>query len=264
MTATVPLDTQAREAYQTIAPAYDAITGGYVYEQWLQRLEALAVEQHALCGRRLLDVACGTGSSFLPMLARGYEVTGCDISAAMLDRARLKAPQAELKLADMRRLPVMGQFDLLTCLDDAINYVLREDELEATLRGFASNLAPRGIAVWDLNTLAQYRDQFAKDRVWKQRDLFIAWSVEGGRPEVQSGDLVDVAIDMFTHTTGNQWERSTSLHRQRHWSQAEMHRLADRAGLRLITVRGQHPGAVIDQELDELVHTKAIYMAAVR
>ncbi|MGH2868158.1 MAG: class I SAM-dependent DNA methyltransferase [Solirubrobacteraceae bacterium] len=260
VTATVPLDTQAREAYQAIAPAYDIITGSYVYEQWLQRLEALAVEQ-GLGGQRLLDVACGTGASFLPMLARGYQVTGCDISAAMLDRARIKAPQAELKLADMRRLPVMGQFDLLTCLDDAVNYVLREDELEATLRGFARNLAPRGIAVWDLNTLAQYRGQFAKDRVWAQGDLFIAWSAEVGGPEVQSGDLVDVTIDTFAHTGGNQWQRSTSLHRQRHWPRSSVEQLAGKAGLRLIDARGQHSGAVIDEQLDELIHTKAIYMA---
>lgn len=263
MTTASSLDTQAREAYEAIAPAYDTITEGYLYEQWLERLEALAVE-HGLRGRRLLDVACGTGASFLPILARGYEVTGCDISAAMLARARLKAPRTELKLADMRRLPVIGEFDLLTCLDDALNYVLREDELEATLRGFANNLAPMGIAVWDINTLAQYRGQFAKDRIYPRGDLFIAWSARAGESEMHPGDQVDVGIDVFARMSGNNWERRTSLHRQRHWSRAEIGQLPDRAGLRLIAVHGQHAGAVIDQHLNERVHTKAIYMAAAR
>ena len=38
-------------------------------------------------GERVLDVACGTGKSFMPFLARGWDVTACDLSPAMLARA---------------------------------------------------------------------------------------------------------------------------------------------------------------------------------
>ncbi|HWF49152.1 MAG TPA: class I SAM-dependent methyltransferase [Solirubrobacteraceae bacterium] len=262
MTATV-LSGQARDAYEAIAPAYDVLTGSYAYERWLAGLEHLALE-HGLSGRRLLDVACGTGASFLPMLARGYEVTGCDISHSMLDRARAKAPETDLYLADMRQLPMLGEFDLITCLDDALNYILDEDELEATLHGFATNLADSGLALWDLNTLAQYRGQFAHDQIISRDEVFIGWGGRSNPPDVQAGELVEVGIDVFAHVSDDQWQRTTSLHRQRHWPRCVVKRLAHSAGLELVDVRGQRPGAVIDPELDELVHTKAIYVAAVR
>ena len=56
-----------------------------------RRARAARRSRPALRGRRLLDVACGTGRSFLPMLERGYDVTACDISPAMAARAREKS-----------------------------------------------------------------------------------------------------------------------------------------------------------------------------
>jgi hypothetical protein len=38
--------------------------------------------------------------------------------------------------------------------------------------------------------------------------------------------------------------------------------VARRAGLQILAVHGQHHGAVLEPELDELVHSKAVYVAA--
>ena len=86
-TALFDLEDPALAAYEALAPFYDEFTAGYDYDRWLDGLEALALE-HGLRGRSLLDVACGTGKSFMPMLARGYEVTACDLSPAMVELAR--------------------------------------------------------------------------------------------------------------------------------------------------------------------------------
>src|SRR3954464_14843220 len=97
---------QALSAYDGLAPHYDAFTAGYDYETWTDALETLARE-HGLRGRRLLDVACGTGKSFVPFLAHGYDVTACDISAEMVAMAKAKPETsgARLLVADMRELP---------------------------------------------------------------------------------------------------------------------------------------------------------------
>jgi SAM-dependent methyltransferase len=109
----------AKAAYDAFASAYDDFNHRYMYERWTGRLLAKA-EEAGREGDRLLDVACGTGLSFLPMLDRGFEVTGCDISPAMVEVARPKAEgRAELVVADMRELPVMGEFDLVWSVDDA-------------------------------------------------------------------------------------------------------------------------------------------------
>src|SRR4249919_4181068 len=89
----------ALDTYQAMAPVYDDFTAHHDYEGWLTDL-LKALERRGLTGRRLLDVACGTGKSFLPMLPRGWQVTGCDLSPAMLALAEEKAGDSvELSVA---------------------------------------------------------------------------------------------------------------------------------------------------------------------
>src|SRR5688572_6001885 len=148
----------ATAAYDAVAPGYDLLTAGYAYDRWTAALEDLA-RDHGLRGSRLLDVACGTGKSFLPFLDRGYQVTACDVSPAMVGIAAAKAGgRARCEVADMRELPVLGAFDLVTCLGDALNHLPDLGAVEQALTGMAANLAPGGLAVLDLNTLAAYRE----------------------------------------------------------------------------------------------------------
>jgi hypothetical protein len=81
----------------------------------------------------------------------------------------------------MRALPALGQFDLVTCLDDALNHLLTEAELLAALSGVRRNLAPGGVAVWDVNTLAAYGGMFAETHVIASGDTFVVWEGKAGR-----------------------------------------------------------------------------------
>ena len=56
-------------------PVYDTFTASYNYERWTGGILA-AAEAQGLGGRRLLDVACGTGKSFQYMLQRGVAGNG--------------------------------------------------------------------------------------------------------------------------------------------------------------------------------------------
>ena len=246
------------DAYDALAPAYDVFTADYAHEPWLAALEALAAE-HGLAGRRLLDVACGTGKSFLPLLRRGYEVTACDISPAMLERAGGKAPGARLVAADMRALPALGEHDLVTCLDDALNYLEGDDDLLRTLRGVRRCLAPSGLAVWDVNTQAMYRGAFARTWAVERDEALVLW--RGSESEAFApGGRAHAVIDVFEPGPGG-WRRSTSHHHQRHWPAAAVADLARAAGRSVLAVRGQHRGARLELELDEDVHPKAVFVA---
>jgi SAM-dependent methyltransferase len=252
---------QALAAYDGLAPHYDAFTAGYAYDDWLDALERLAHE-HGLDGHRLLDVACGTGKSFLPMLERGYEVVACDLSPEMVERARekLDGRRAELLVADMRALPRLGAFDLITCLDDAVNYLTSASELRAAMRGFARNLRPGGLAAFDANTVRTYRTSFASDAALECDGAFICWRGEAD-VDTEPGALAGAWIEVFEAEGGGSWRRSRTHHLQRHHPRGEVERAVAAAGLELLAVRGQSPGARLDREPDEELHSKVVYLA---
>jgi SAM-dependent methyltransferase len=54
---------------------------------------------------RVLDVGTGTGRTSLPLLERGLDLIGCDLSSKMLMRLREKFPSARIAQADAASLP---------------------------------------------------------------------------------------------------------------------------------------------------------------
>jgi SAM-dependent methyltransferase len=67
------------------------------YEQWIGDAPPLIAAQSgllpAVMGQRVLDIACGQGRLSRYLARLGADVTGVDISAAMLDKARAAGPE---------------------------------------------------------------------------------------------------------------------------------------------------------------------------
>jgi SAM-dependent methyltransferase len=259
-TAAVPPGSQwAEQAYEAIAPVYDDFTAHHDYELWLGNLLP-ELRRHGLRGRRLLDVGCGTGKSFLPMLERGWDVTACDISASMLELARAKAGDvARLAVADMRELPVFGEFDLVWALDDAVNYLLSAKEMGDALSGMRANLAPGGLLMFDLNTLQAYRSFFAEVQQVERGGRRLVWRGQASA-DTPPGSISEARFEVESEANGGE-DVETHLHRQRHFPEAEVLELLDASGLKCLDVFGHGFDAVLEQPVEELVHTKAVYIA---
>jgi SAM-dependent methyltransferase len=246
-------------AYDAFAPFYDDFTAASDYENWTAQVIEVAA-RHGMAGTRALDLACGTGKSFLPLLRRGFEVTGCDSSAAMLAEAAIKAPGVRLVQADLRRLPPLGRFDLVTCIDDSLNYLLDADELAAALDGVAANLAPGGVAVFDLNTLRAYRATFGRDSVTETGGTVFAWRGETAA-DVPEGCRAEAVIEIFAPREDGLYERVTTRHAQRHFPRSEVTGLLARAGLRCAAVHGVLDSGELVERADEEAQLKAVYIA---
>ena len=250
----------ARAAYDRFAEHYDAYIAGVDFAGWTANLEALA-RRAGLRGRRLLDVACGTGGSFVPFLERGWTVTACDISPRMAAIAAEKAAgRAEIHVCDMREMPRLGEFDLATCLNDSLNYVGEPEELAAAIRGIALNLAPGGVLVADVNSLATLRSVFGGLNVLAGDDRVMVWRGTEAAREATAGELVRAELEILLRGDGG-WTTTTSLHVQRHHDEPAIRRAIAAAGLRLAGVHGMPPGIAVHDDFDELRDAKAVYVA---
>ena len=250
----------ATAAYETLAPFYDSYTESYDHERWLGNLEAVALGA-GLRGRRLLDVACGTGKSFMPMLSRGYEVVACDVSPAMVELARRRSglEPTDVFVADMRDLPTLGTFDLATCLDDSFNYLVSDEELAQALEGVARNLRPGGLFVFDTNSLAVYGRLFAQDSIVETGDAMFCWR-GSGEADFEPGGICEATIEIFSAGEAGCWTRTSSRHIQRHHDQALVRRLLPAAGFELVALYGQVTGARLERPVDEDRHLKLVYL----
>jgi SAM-dependent methyltransferase len=78
------------------------------YEEALRRVDLRA-------GRRVLDVGCGAGA-FLRLVAdRGADPYGLDASESLIELARGRVPEADLRVGEMEDLPYEDDtFDLVT------------------------------------------------------------------------------------------------------------------------------------------------------
>ncbi len=249
----------ARCEYDAFAPYYDAFTAGSDYGAWTRELLGVAA-RHGVRGGTLLDLACGTGKSFAGFLEHGYRVTGCDSSSAMLAEAACRAPATMLVQADLRALPALGRFDLVTCFDDSLNYMLDEAGLAAAFAGIERNLDSAGLALFDLNSLLAYRTTFASHALSERDGIVFAWQGSSA-PDAAPGCAAEATIDVFAPARDGRYGRVTTRHRQRHFPRERVTRLLADAGLECLAVHGVlHDCSLVEPAL-ETEHMKLLYTA---
>jgi predicted TPR repeat methyltransferase len=181
----------------------------------------------------------------------------------MVEQARELAAGsgAEVLVADMRDLPVLGRFDLVTSIDDALNYLLSDEELRLAFAGVARNLRPGGLFAFDLNTIACFRNQFSHDMVREVDGAFFCLQGEPDATRLPPGGTLVSVLEVFATDDGDCWHRSSCRHVQRHHPPALVERLLRETGFELVDRRGQLSGAHLVPVGDEEIHMKLDYFA---
>jgi SAM-dependent methyltransferase len=107
---------------------------------------------------RLLDLCCGTGQVARHFLDAGFAVTGVDLSAGMLERARVNAGHylasgaATFVQADATDFELAERFGLVVSTYDALNHLPDLAALRSCLASVARVTLPGGRFLFDLNT----------------------------------------------------------------------------------------------------------------
>ncbi len=137
--------------YDEIADDYEDIVNGTERIDAADRFAAWLIEAHDV--RRALDVACGTGLYAKALARQGTRVVAADISAGMIERARA-AGDDDIKwiCSPMETIATetTGPFDAILCMGNSLPHLLTDEQLRATLAGFANLLAPGGVAILQL------------------------------------------------------------------------------------------------------------------
>ncbi|MBW4081106.1 class I SAM-dependent methyltransferase [Paenibacillus sp. S150] len=102
-------------------------------------------------GARVLDLCCGMGRHSLALAEAGYEVTGVDLSEALLREARAQAGAEAVTWirSDMRKLPLEGGFAAVVNLFTSFGYFEEDEEQVKVLREIHRMLVPGGKFIID-------------------------------------------------------------------------------------------------------------------
>jgi SAM-dependent methyltransferase len=241
-------------AYEAFASVYNDFNASNDYEMWLGRALLPELRKHGLReGGSALDVGCGTGRAFGPLLRRGWRITGCDLSPAML-KVAAEVGGVDLRVADMRKLPRLGAFELVLSLNDSVNYLLGDDDLVLALAGMRANLAENGLLVFDVNSRSTYESGAAEVREVEHEGSRWAWSGRGEvAPSVFEAEIVgDRLVEPIRHL-------------ERFRSQSEVIEAMGSAGLRAIAALGMSEAdgeVLLTSPLDEARDYKLVFIGA--
>jgi len=135
------------------------------------------IQTYQPTSKRLLELACGTGSHALILEELGYQIIATDYSPDMLRRAVSKAHEAgsrvEFRQQDMRLLDIPERpFDVVICLFDSIGYVATTESVVGVLKNVYNHLASGGLFIfefWHAGAMLRHYDPL-RVRRWRTPD----------------------------------------------------------------------------------------------
>jgi ubiquinone/menaquinone biosynthesis C-methylase UbiE len=126
---------EVRGVYEHIADEYDQrLASDKLLDRRFMETEEAFVLSKVNPSDEVLDLACGTGRLTIPLAKKCKRVTGSDISASMLARARVKAEEQGLDIefheGSMTKLPFADEsFDVITSML-ALMHIRPEERLQ--------------------------------------------------------------------------------------------------------------------------------------
>ncbi len=245
-------------------PLYDALAEDYDrFVNWAGRLAhelpffTSLFREHGV--QHLLDAACGTGRHAIALARQGYRLTGADLSAAMVQRARANAAAAGVDVpfaqTGLGHLATLGEtFDAVLCLGNSLPHLLTAEAVSAALNDFAACLRPGGLLV------IQNRNF---DRVWTRRERFMgpqAYHDETGREWLFvrfydfHHDTITFNMIRLRREAGADWQQHVEATMLRPVFRGDLAASLTAAGFRRAVFYGGYDRAAFDPETsDDLI-----------
>ncbi|MBT4856944.1 class I SAM-dependent methyltransferase [Candidatus Uhrbacteria bacterium] len=184
--------------YRLFAKHYDAVVGDRTEST---KLLVHLINKHCPQGESILELACGTGS-VLKHLNKRYELHGLDSSLNMLSVARKKVSSANFSHQDMRTFTFGRTFDVIFCVFDSINHLLKLSDWKKVFNQAYRHLEDNGVFIFDMNTLLKlqrHSDNPPSVKIF-QKNVLIMDVQDVGR------GIANWNIKVFEHKKKNSFE----------------------------------------------------------
>ena len=223
--------------YDILAPIYDGINAEIDYSAWADFIEKIIEREYRGRPELVLDLCSGTGSMTLELARRGYDMTGVDLSAEMLDIARERAEREGLSdkmlwlCQDMRELELYGTVDVAVSCLDSINHLTSSADLSRCLSLVHNYLIPNGIFIFDVNGKYKFENIYASSTyAMEEKGSVCIWQNDYN-PKTK---LCDFYITVFSEQADGRYARYDDAQRERMYTLSTLRRRLESAGFEFI------------------------------
>ena len=222
--------------YEAFADIYDRVMRDVDYDSWSRHILHLA-KRFKFEGKKILELACGTGSMALRFAALGYRVVGVDRSESMIRHARAKLASAPFpvhlfcgSMQSLSSLELDRDFDLGTCLYDSLNYILEETELARCFSEVRAHLRSGGGFIFDVTTEYNLLHNFAGYTFAENfEDSSYIWE-----NDYNLENKICVSKVTIFHHEQDRYSKYVEMHEQRVYSTALLTKLLQQQGFEVL------------------------------
>ena len=243
------------EAYTDFAYVYDTLMDNTPYKEWCERITDI-LRRDGIENDLVLDLGCGTGTLTELLAKEGYDMIGIDYSQEMLARAMEKREESGLQilylLQDMREFELYGTVGAIVSVCDSLNYLLEEEDVIETFRLINNYLDPKGLFIFDFNTVYKYKEVIGDATIAENREdcSFIWENYYHDEDEINEYEVT------FFVKEGELFRRFEETHYQRGYTPQQMKDFLKKAGLEFVSMADSDTGGEVTPE------SERIYMIA--
>ena len=223
-------------AYTSFASVYDTFMDNIPYEEWVEYLKELLKEYQVSEGL-VLELGCGTGSMTELLASAGYDMIGVDNAEEMLEIAMEKREKSGYDilylLQDMREFELFGTVKAIVSVCDSINYITEEEELLEVFKLVNNYLDPKGVFIFDFNTVYKYREVLRDQTIAEDReDCSFIWD----NYYYEEEQINEYELSLFIKEKDSDlYKKYQETHFQRAYELETIKELVEEAGLEFVT-----------------------------
>ena len=220
-------------AYANLAEWFEYLNDDCDYEKWSQYFINMLSVTTAKSG---LDVGCGAGWFTRAFQRAGYQMTGMDCSAEMLDKAQRTAlkegVRSEYILGDISLRKTGRKYGFVTAINDCFNYIPKKKLLSAMKNVYAS-LEKNGLFLFDISSERKMREKIANTVNVDDRDDVTYLNFCKA-----DGDTVTMDVTLFVRRDDGSYQRFDERHVQYVYQEEEILEALTQAGFLVERVEG--------------------------